>query len=156
MNQATCISESIYHHALTYGKKYLILATQADPSRPVIKILGDNGRVRWFPSLCFDLSGADVPLLETIDIRDDPADSSAVAVEVHVTLSNGEERWCFFVTPHSLSRFGEYIHGTNIQIHYGAPHMIVIERFDQAIIEAALRHIERHGELLACTKSITE
>ncbi len=49
---------------------------------------------------------------------------------------------------HAIRRL---IDGTTIRIHYGAPHMIVVDQIDAAIIEQALHYIERQGELLACT-----
>jgi hypothetical protein len=151
---ATCITESVYHDALTYGRKYLILDIKDDLHRPTIKIQGDNGRVRWFPAACFDQSGDDVPLLETMTVCDDLAIAAAAAIEVEISFSDGQKRWCFFATPQALTQFGDWIDGTTIRIHYGAPHLIIVDRLDETIIEQALRHIEGQGELLACTRAM--
>jgi hypothetical protein len=154
MQYATCITEASYHGALTYGRKYAMLAIKDDPHHPNVKIQGDNGRVRWFPAYCFDLSGSDVPLLQMVTICDDLLYADTSTIEVHVQLSDGQERWCFFVTPASLTQSGDWIDGTTIRIHYGAPHMIIVDQINAEIIEQALHHIEVQGELLACTIGI--
>jgi hypothetical protein len=154
MQYATCITESVYHDALTYGRKYAILGIKDDPHHPIIKVQGDNGRVRWFPASCFDLTGVDVPRLEAITICDDLAIAASAAIEVEISLSDGQRRWCFFATPEALMQFGDWIDGTTIRVHYGAPHLIIVDQLDETIIDQALRHIEGQGELLACTRAI--
>jgi hypothetical protein len=94
-----------YANALTYGRKYAILGIKGEPRSRQIKVRGDKGRVRWYPTWCFDLSGADVPRLETITICDDLA--ATAAIEVDITLSDGQRRWCCFATPETLAQFGD-------------------------------------------------
>lgn len=154
MQYATCITESVYHDALTYGRKYVILDIKDDPHRPNIKVQGDNERVCWFPASCFDLTGADVPRLEAITICDELATASSAAIEVEISLSDGQRRWCYFVTPEALRQFGDWIDGTTLHIHYGAPHLIIVDQLDETIINQALRHIEAQGELLTCTHAM--
>jgi hypothetical protein len=46
-----CTSTDTYGHALTRGKRYLVLEERADRSK--LRLFGDHGRLRWFPSSCF-------------------------------------------------------------------------------------------------------
>lgn len=152
MDYATCITESVYQDALTYARKYAVLERKDDPRRPTIKVQGDNGRVRWFPATCFDLSGPDLPCLQEMTICDDLANATTAAIEVEISLTDGQRRWCFFTTPEALRQFGDRIDGTTIRIHYNEPQLIILNQLDETIIEQALRHIERQGKLLVCTR----
>ncbi len=69
------------------------------------------------------------------------------AVEVTVELQNGQRRWCFFITPESLSKVGDYIPQTNVRIHLGVSHMIVVSQLDKTIIEKTLQLIDTEGGL---------
>ena len=154
MHFATCITVSVYHSALTYGRKYRVLDSQDESLHPTIKVQGDDGQMRWFPAACFDLTGADIPRLETIRICDDLASASITAIEVQILFSDGQRRWCFFTTPEALRQFGDCMNGTTIRIHYGAPHLIILGQLDASVINQALRYIESQGELLVCTRPL--
>jgi hypothetical protein len=156
MLDVTCIDESVYAGALTYGRKYSVLAFESDQQPRKVKIQADNGRVRWYPVLCFDLSGRDIPHLETLRICDDLAAADSALIEVEVTLSNGQRRWCLFATPITLGNAGDYIDGTTILIHYGVPHLIIVGTLDEQVINQALRYIERNGKLFVCTQPIED
>jgi hypothetical protein len=104
MSEVTCVDESVYSGALTWGKRYVLLAR--DEEKGKIRVLGDNGRTRWYPALCFDLEGHEVVRIESIKI-DDHYEVTPQRLDVEVTLSNGERRWCFFVTPEGLSGFNQ-------------------------------------------------
>lgn len=155
MNYATCINEAAYSTALTYGRRYAVLGYTPDAAAPRnIEIRADTGRVRQFPASCFDLTGADIPMLHTIHIRDPFIDTPAAAIEVDLVLSDNQRRWCFFATPQALLAFGEVVDGTNVRMHSGTPHMIIVSIISPHIIEQTLRYIERQGRLFACTKVI--
>jgi hypothetical protein len=100
------------------------------------------------------LTGADIPQLEAIRICDDLASAATAAIEVEISLSDGHRRWCFFATPEALRQFGDWITGTTIRIHYGVPHLIIVEQLEEAIINQALRYIESQGDLLVCTRPL--
>ena len=154
MDYATCINEAAYSGALTYGKRYVMLAVDDNPQRPKIKIQANTGRVRWLPAGCFDLHGNEVLTLEQIDVRDAVSDATTSVIEVEITLSNGQRRWCFFAEPQALLHFGDVLASSTMRVHYGVPHLIIVSTITEPIIEQALRHIERHGQLLACTKAV--
>lgn len=154
MSKATCIGESVYGVALTRGRKYEILAL--DEAKRQVKVEGNSGRTRWFPVGCFDLTGADAPVLSGITVRDALEPESSGWVEVDVELSDGQRRWCWFVTPALLMNTGERLHGTDIQAVYGVPHLIVVNELTEEVVVRVLRHIDRQGELLNCTQPIEE
>ena len=94
-------------------------------------------------------------MLKSFVIENDLAIQSRAAVEVIVKLENGQRRWCYFMTPQALAMCGDWIDGTHIRLHYGAPHMIVVASvIDKTLIESALRQIDRQGRLEACTKEL--
>jgi hypothetical protein len=74
------------------------------------------------------------------------------AIEVTIQLHDGERRWCYFATPDSLARFGDWIDDTEIRIHYGAPHLIVLAQVTPETIESALKHIDANGEFRQATR----
>jgi hypothetical protein len=91
-------------------------------------------------------------MLRSFEIQDDLAIQERGAVEVVLHLDDGRRRWCYFMTPQALTQCGDWIEGTRTPIHYNAPYMIVISGgLDEGIIEKALRHIDRHGDLESCS-----
>ena len=48
----TCLEPREYAHALTRGKRYLVLEEHSD--RHILRLFGDHGRLRWFPCVCFN------------------------------------------------------------------------------------------------------
>jgi len=80
----------------------------------------------------------------------DTQDSSAIEVVLH--MRDGTRRWCFFMTPSALATCGDRVNNTQIRIHYGSPHMIVVaERLTEDTIERALQQIARAGEIEKCS-----
>ena len=150
MADATCINVGVYRDALTYGAKYPVLALANHPNHPQVKIQGGNGQVGWFPAGCFDLTGRDVAHIDSIAFHD-ALDHDAAAHDVTITLSDGKQRWCAFTTPAALSSFGELIDGTTTRIHYGMPHLIIVDVLTEQVVLAALQHIERYGQLFVAT-----
>lgn len=152
MDLATCLDEGVYSDALTRGKRYRILAHNNDNGQ--IKVQGDNGRARWFPCYCFDLTGGEAPTIVRIDLSDLIEESVTYAVEVGVELSDEQRRWCFFVTPELLSCLTQADLGSGRLLMYNAPHMIAVSVINRDTIERALRYIDSQNQLLACTAPI--
>lgn len=90
--------------------------------------------------------------IKTFEIEDPTESHSSGAIEVSIVTDQNERRWCFFFTPQGLAASGDYIGGTKVRFHFGAPHMIVVSEISPEIIESALMDIEKHGELELCTK----
>lgn len=76
------------------------------------------------------------------------------AVEVTIELDSGERRWCFFCTPDSLDRFGDFLPNSTIRIHAAAAHMIVLSVLTKETITAAINELQRTGELLHATRPV--
>jgi hypothetical protein len=89
--------------------------------------------------------------LKSIKIEDPIELHKTMAIEVTIETNTGEKRWCFFFTPEGMSSCGDFIEGTNVRFHYGAPHMILVSKISQSIIKSALRDIENQGEVELCT-----
>lgn len=140
-NPATCRCVSVYEEMLTYSRKYDVL----DSTDENVLVVDDAGKNKWYPKYCFDLSGADAPRLVSIHI-DDPAPFES-PVEVTVHLSDGRRRWCWFATPQMLQESGDWVPGTTVRLHYCC-HMIVMSELSEGLIHAALRHLERQGDLV--------
>lgn len=94
-------------------------------------------------------------MFQSFILRDDLATQDTGAIEVELHMRDGTRRWCYFMTPSALAACGDWIEGTPIRIHYGAPHMIVVAgRLSEDLIEQALKHIARAGEVVRCTRPI--
>ena len=149
MNTMVCVSVSVYRDELTRGKQYDVLAIDGDKRK--IRIQGDNGRTRWFPSYCFDQSNCSVPTLDTFNLDDPIMPNEDSPIEVTVQLSNGERRWCIFATPSALANCGYWIEGTQIPFHYGNRHVIIAKELSEDLILRMLHEIDRQGALVDCT-----
>jgi hypothetical protein len=90
--------------------------------------------------------------LKEFQIVDDLQESGRIGIEVELTFASGEKRWCFFMTPSALASCGDWIPGTNVRFHCGAPHMIVVSELNQEVIRKVLEHLDREEELRACTR----
>ncbi|MDD4930278.1 MAG: hypothetical protein PHP85_13510 [Gallionella sp.] len=96
-----------------------------------------------------------ISMLSTFTIDDDLSSQESRGIEVILQLENGTRRWCYFMTPGALAACGDWIDGTQIRIHYAAPYMIVVAcQLTEDVIENALKHIDRAGEIEKCTLAI--
>ena len=74
-----------------------------------------------------------------------------MAIEVVIELNDNSKRWCYFFTPTGLGNCGDFVEGTQVRLHYGAAHMLVVSDISKEIIETTLAKIEKSGELTQCT-----
>jgi len=92
-------------------------------------------------------------ILKSFKIEDDLSIQDTGAIEVIIYLNSDERRWCFFMTPKALQNCGDWIEGTQIRFHYGAPHMIVVAaKSNESLIEKTLKNIDQRGEILLCSQ----
>ena len=73
-----------------------------------------------------------------------------------IELSDGERRWCFFLTPDAMKRCGDWVEGTQVRFHVGVPHMIVVAELSEDVIRRILEGRDRDGELEAHTMALDE
>ena len=96
-------------------------------------------------------------MLKSFTIEDDLAIQDTAAIEVTLDFTSGERRWCFFMTPTALAACGDFVPGTFVRYHYGAPHMIVVAgRFDRPLIEQVLVGLDERDELTRCSIPVEE
>jgi hypothetical protein len=89
-----------------------------------------------------------------IDDRLDRPDEGAV--EVVLALSDGQRPWCFFFTPERMSLVGDLVEGTQVRMHLGVKHMIVVAELTRDIIDRVLHELEAKGLLLEHTHPFGE
>jgi hypothetical protein len=80
-------------------------------------------------------------------IDDDLSGADSGAVEVTVTMSDGSRRWLFFMTPAGLAACGDQLPGTQVRLHLGEWHMIVVSELSRDIIERVLHYLDEAGAL---------
>ena len=73
------------------------------------------------------------------------------AVEVTIDFGSGRKRWCFFATPQVLASVGDWVEGTQVRVHLGVSHMIVVSELNEGIIDRVLRQLNAEGQLEAHT-----
>jgi len=93
-------------------------------------------------------------MIESILIRDPLEAHTERAIEVHVKLNSGAERWCYFLSPEGITNCGDLIDNTQTRVHYGANHMFVVSTISEENIKKALKMVENNGELERCTLPI--
>lgn len=145
-----CRTAASYAGALTRGTRYTVLEQNFDKAQ--VKVLGDNGRQRWFPTSCFVADGS--TLLRLVRFTVDEHDATRTEwdfVEVTVELSDGQRRWCCFATPAGLGSLAQARLGRDWLHVYGMPHLIAVSALTHQVIEHTLQYIESRDELLQCT-----
>lgn len=93
-------------------------------------------------------------IVRSINIEHEIPSPMTYAVEVTIEFESGGPRWCFFCTPESLGRFGDFIPNTAIRMHAGSPHMIVLSIVTHETITAAIGELQRTGKLLNATRPV--
>lgn len=83
---------------------------------------------------------------------DDPIEEPLThSVEVTVDFGSGGKRWCFFATPQLLATVGDWVSGTQVRMHPGVSHMIVVSELNEDVIGRVLRQLYAEGQLEAHT-----
>ncbi|CAN5707000.1 hypothetical protein BH10ACT9_BH10ACT9_43670 [soil metagenome] len=148
---ATCVDVGVFEGALTWGEQYAVEARDADKGQT--RVRGDDGRTRWFPDHCFDLSGR--PVLRRVrTYLDDPIeDAQDFPLDVVLEFADGQRRWCSFATPQMIASFGGTRFGDERLLSFGCPQLIVVTAITEAIIEKSLDYIESHGQLFDSSRA---
>jgi hypothetical protein len=146
MREVTCICESVYSNNLSRGKRYLV--TDIDWIKQQVRIKG-NLRTRWYPVYCFDFDNRPVITIQSYTIDDPIRDPSKAAIEVTITFTSGEQRFCLFMTPSALAESGDWMPETNL--HYGSKHLIICNQITAENIDKVLHYIDSQNELIECS-----
>jgi hypothetical protein len=79
---------------------------------------------------------------------DDTIDNSLTStVEVTIDFGNAQKRWCFFITLNQLATNGGFVDGTNIRMHLGVSHMIIVSELNETVIKNVLEQLFEEGRL---------
>lgn len=79
-------------------------------------------------------------------IDDSITDPLTCSVEVTINFGN-QKRWLFFATTELLASVGDWVDGTQVRVHLGERHMIIVSELSEEIIDAVLRQLYIAGEL---------
>ncbi len=82
---------------------------------------------------------------------DDPINQTNHAIEVTITLKDGTKRWCFFMTPDISRNCGDFVKDTNVRIHKGVNHMLMVSEVSRDIIYKVLNNIDEEGDIEGST-----
>src|SRR4051812_43137741 len=96
------------------------------------------------------------PSIASYEIEDPLDRPEQGAVEVVLELADGQRRWCFFFTPERMSLVGDWVKGTQVRMHLGVNHMIVVAELSRDIIDRVLHELEASNLLLEHTQPMGE
>ncbi|WP_312109116.1 hypothetical protein [Brevibacillus reuszeri] len=147
-----CQSAGTYVNALTRGKEYAIVVN--DEVKQQIKIVGDNGRSRWFCKSLFLPAGSHVTTMVSWQYDDeikDRSEKSLEHIEVTITFSDGEKRWCSLCTKNGLF---DYIERNMEGCVFLIENKIVVQNFSDEVVDVALRSLDQQNQLVRSTKPL--
>ncbi len=143
----TCADESSYGSALTRGKQYEVLAEKEGK----VRVCSDDGRIRWYPSICFDLEGNPASRLSRWKFDEPPDEKPEMLVEVTMHFSDGAYRWSIIATPASLKNLLEE---RDAEPGLWISHMIVVRSLNPVDVGLTLSQLDCGGDLLAASKAL--
>jgi hypothetical protein len=94
-------------------------------------------------------------LIRSYRIEDDLAAVDTRAIEVSIVLADERRRWCFFLSPAAIAACGDFVEGTNVRVHLGELHMIVVSEVTVEVIERVLGELDKCGALEGRTLPLT-
>jgi len=144
-----CVNVCVHGNALTRGEIYSLAGF--DSKKRVVQMRGGRARKGWFPAYCFAPPDEPIVTLESYTIDDPLEEGDDALVDVTVTLSNGEKRFCIMATPVALSKCGNWVEGTKVPFHYGNGFLIVVRKLSVDLIDRVLRYLDSQDELVECT-----
>lgn len=148
-----CDFVGTYVDALTRGKEYEVVVS--DEEKQQIKIVGDNGRTRWFKRNLFLPAGSNVTTMISWQFDDDIKDRSEKSlehVEVTIIFSSGEKRWCSLCTKAGLFDYIERNMIGNVLLLENA---IIVCNFSNEVVHDALRSVDQQNRLISSTRPLT-
>lgn len=148
-----CDFVGMYVDALTRGKEYEVVVS--DEEKQQIKIVGDNGRTRWFKRNLFLPAGSNVTTMISWQFDDDIKDRSEKSlehVEVTIIFSSGEKRWCSLCTKAGLFDYIERNMIGNVLLLENA---IIVCNFSNEVVHDALRSVDQQNRLISSTRPLT-
>ena len=144
----TCVCVNVYRDDLMRGQKYEVVEENLE--RCQVRVKGGNGRLRWFPSKCFDFGNQPVLTLTDwqFDIEID-GNSQAWIPEIKVAFSDGSQRFCLVATPQTIVHLL-----VGLTPYFWDSHLIIVPNYAPEIVDKALRDLDAQGNLLEASYSI--
>ncbi len=145
-----CTSVGIYKEALTRGKLYEVLDEDLDKGQ--VKVKGDNNRTRWFRKSYFEDASGSVPVVESWKFDDeiqDESENSLEHIEITVTFSTGEKRWCSICTKAGLADYiDRNLNGSVLFFE----NLIIVKSFTRDVVSKALNELDQQNQLICATR----
>ena len=151
--KVVCNFAGTYVNALTRGKEYEVLVEDEDKQQ--IKILGDNHRARWFSSSPFLRAGSIVAIMDSWKYDDeikDRGEKSLEHVEITITFSNGDKRWCSICTKDGMM---DYIERNMMGNVFLIEYIIIVKNFSIEVVDGALRSLDQQNQLISSTRPLS-
>ena len=140
MKEAVCITKFHFPETLTFRKSYTVLAHNEEQG--LLRVQGDNKRVRWFPAQFFDLTGKALCLQTyTITIEhegmkgNDPRGDSDT---VYVDFADGQCWHAEFYTYKKIEE--ETRHGLGLR-YFPYPNPVIVVELSRASIEFVVQDL---------------
>jgi hypothetical protein len=145
----TCKNIGSYSEALSKGKKYEIIEEEKEK----VRIMGDNGRTRWYSKYCFDLEGNTVPVLIQWKF-DDFVEENDIGedfnwIEISFKLSDGTERWSILYTPERLLTSFKRPNLDPPGLHIS--HLIIVRSYRKDDVDRILKYLDDNDELISAS-----
>lgn len=142
----TCISIGSYDHALRYGDVYEVL--EHDQEKKQYRLVGYNGRKRWFWCGLFREGRHELPFFESYYVP--PYCDYGDEWEVNIYFTDGILRWFRLATPEYVTRMVSH----KPFFLSPDPLMIVVPRLESADLDSILKELQDQGELFKCTMAL--
>jgi hypothetical protein len=144
-----CRVAGVYSEALTRGTSYQVVDYNDD--KKMVRIKGDNGRLRWFYLSHFNLNGEDVVDLVSWKFDDEVTSipDETNWIEISMQMSDSSERWCILYTPERLRNLLQLSDIDPPGLHI--KHMIVVRSYKVEDIQSVLDHLNQDDELIGAT-----
>ncbi|MFD0588733.1 hypothetical protein ACFQZE_12100 [Paenibacillus sp. GCM10027627] len=119
-----------------------------------IRIKGDNNRTRWFPTGYFDDPNSSVPIIQSWkfdDEIDDDSENSIELIEITITFSTGNKRWCWICTKAGLI---DYIDRNMDGSVFYLENRIVVKDFNYDVVNEALHELDQQNQIIGATRPL--
>jgi hypothetical protein len=158
VTEVICADPLGYSSALTRGKLHKLLAH--DVTRARVRVQGDNGRIRWFPSSCFDMVQNDYTIWieaeswEAGEWR--PEDSNS---DVVVMRSDGSHWVATFVSYQNVETLTQKNKQTREALsgaYFWCSNMLLVDEVSRGRIEEVVHELMRVDEFEAVFARVTD
>ena len=143
-----CTRVGVYEDNLTRGQCYEVMEEEVEKRQ--VRVKDNKGRLRWFPTSCFDFENQPVLTLAGWQFDDEiEGDRQTWIAEIRITLNDGSLKFCIVATPQTIAHL---LVGS--VPYFWDSHLVVVPSYAPEIVEKALRDLDAQGNLLRASYSI--